>query len=213
MKFNLCEFPVHLVLKGYQRVHERQCLTRTRQYFPRTYFHCWGKSAPFRFSQRCSKDTCRMLTGTQHKRIFSLVLEMTKCSCCTCLTTRFGLIRIFECFLCSWDTRAKIDPEQSIQAHDREILAVSFSPASDHLIITGSADKVTEWKTCSFDQADGTLECNRPLPFTTFVYQRRNSTYSNLIQMKCFTLHGRRTTLLSLPQLRATVVSIFGTCL
>ncbi|KAF7783983.1 hypothetical protein Agabi119p4_148 [Agaricus bisporus var. burnettii] len=40
-----------------------------------------------------------------------------------------------------WDTRAKIDPEQSIQAHDREILAVAFSPASEHLILTGSADK------------------------------------------------------------------------
>ena len=29
------------------------------------------------------------------------------------------------------------------QAHDREILAVAFSPASEHLLITGSADKVS----------------------------------------------------------------------
>lgn len=51
------------------------------------------------------------------------------------------MLQLFTQFY-SWDTRAKIDPEQSIQAHDREILAVAFSPASEHLILTGSADKV-----------------------------------------------------------------------
>lgn len=29
-----------------------------------------------------------------------------------------------------------------VQAHDREILAVAFSPASEDLLVTGSADKV-----------------------------------------------------------------------
>jgi histone-binding protein RBBP4 len=29
-----------------------------------------------------------------------------------------------------------------VQAHDQEILAVAFSPASEHLLVTGSADKV-----------------------------------------------------------------------
>lgn len=40
----------------------------------------------------------------------------------------------------SWDTRASAEPVMKIQAHDREILAVSFSPAIDHLLLTGSAD-------------------------------------------------------------------------
>lgn len=29
-----------------------------------------------------------------------------------------------------------------MQAHDREILAVAYSPAVDHLLLTGSADNV-----------------------------------------------------------------------
>lgn len=44
--------------------------------------------------------------------------------------------------LCSWDTRTPTEAVTKVQAHDREILAVAFSPASDHLLITGSADKV-----------------------------------------------------------------------
>ncbi|KAI0067988.1 histone acetyltransferase type B subunit 2 [Artomyces pyxidatus] len=39
-----------------------------------------------------------------------------------------------------WDTRQK-DSTSSIQAHDKEILAVSFSPAHESLLVTGSADK------------------------------------------------------------------------
>lgn len=44
----------------------------------------------------------------------------------------------------SWDTRASTKPANQLQAHDREILAVSFTPNVDfpHLILTGSADKV-----------------------------------------------------------------------
>ncbi|KAF8665475.1 hypothetical protein AX16_000493 [Volvariella volvacea WC 439] len=40
-----------------------------------------------------------------------------------------------------WDTRSPTEPKTHIQAHDREILAVSFSPATEHLLLTGSADK------------------------------------------------------------------------
>ncbi|KAJ6623045.1 histone acetyltransferase type B subunit 2 [Mycena sp. CBHHK59/15] len=42
-----------------------------------------------------------------------------------------------------WDTRAPTEPTTKIQAHDREILAVSFNPAptASHLLVTGSADK------------------------------------------------------------------------
>lgn len=41
-----------------------------------------------------------------------------------------------------WDTRTATEPVTKVQAHDREILAVAFSPASEHLLVTGSADKV-----------------------------------------------------------------------
>lgn len=42
---------------------------------------------------------------------------------------------------CSWDSRSPTEPKTKIQAHEREILAVAFSPATEHLIVTGSADK------------------------------------------------------------------------
>ncbi len=48
----------------------------------------------------------------------------------------------------SWDTRAAADPVLKIEAHQREILAVSFSPAVDHLILTGSADNVGHAPIC-----------------------------------------------------------------
>lgn len=44
--------------------------------------------------------------------------------------------------LLRWDTRAPTEATAKIQAHDREILSCAFSPACEHLIITGSADKV-----------------------------------------------------------------------
>ncbi|KAK7063901.1 histone acetyltransferase type B subunit 2 [Favolaschia claudopus] len=40
-----------------------------------------------------------------------------------------------------WDTRAPTEASTKIQAHDREILAVSFNPGIEHLVVTGSADK------------------------------------------------------------------------
>ncbi|KIJ53655.1 hypothetical protein M422DRAFT_58500 [Sphaerobolus stellatus SS14] len=40
-----------------------------------------------------------------------------------------------------WDTRAPSAPSYNIEAHDREILSVAFSPASENLLVTGSADK------------------------------------------------------------------------
>ena len=44
----------------------------------------------------------------------------------------------------SWDTRDATKPAVQLQAHDREILAVSFTPNVDfpYLVLTGSADKV-----------------------------------------------------------------------
>ena len=42
----------------------------------------------------------------------------------------------------SWDTRSPLDPKAKVEVHESEILAVAFSPASEHLLVTGSADKV-----------------------------------------------------------------------
>ncbi|KAI0334433.1 histone acetyltransferase type B subunit 2 [Cubamyces sp. BRFM 1775] len=45
-----------------------------------------------------------------------------------------------------WDTRDATKPAAELQAHDREILAVAFTPNVDfpHLILTGSADKTIQ---------------------------------------------------------------------
>jgi WD40 repeat protein len=43
---------------------------------------------------------------------------------------------------CRWDTRSSLDPKLKVQAHDAEVMAVAFSPAVDHLVLTGSSDKV-----------------------------------------------------------------------
>jgi len=42
----------------------------------------------------------------------------------------------------SWDARSSLDPKLKVQAHDAEVMAVAFSPAVDHLLLTGSSDKV-----------------------------------------------------------------------
>lgn len=43
-----------------------------------------------------------------------------------------------------WDKRNPSSPAIKEQAHEQEILAVAFSPSTPHLIITGSADKVSD---------------------------------------------------------------------
>ncbi|KAF7337570.1 Histone acetyltransferase type B subunit 2 [Mycena sanguinolenta] len=50
-------------------------------------------------------------------------------------------VKLTRLFISSWDTRAPTEASTKIQAHDREILAVSFNPACEHLLVTGSADK------------------------------------------------------------------------
>ncbi|KAJ8515438.1 hypothetical protein ONZ45_g7158 [Pleurotus djamor] len=40
-----------------------------------------------------------------------------------------------------WDTRTPQGATTKVEAHDREILAVAFSPSVDYLVLTGSADK------------------------------------------------------------------------
>jgi WD40 repeat protein len=42
----------------------------------------------------------------------------------------------------SWDTRTPQEPTSKSQAHDEDILSVAFNPASEHILITGSADHV-----------------------------------------------------------------------
>ena len=43
-----------------------------------------------------------------------------------------------------WDTRNSSDfePSQAVVAHEKEILAVAFSPSSETMLLTGSSDKV-----------------------------------------------------------------------
>lgn len=60
-----------------------------------------------------------------------------------------------------WDMRdpARSHPRQRVTAHDREILAVSFCPSNDNLIITGSSDKtIGLWDTRSLAHRLHSLE-------------------------------------------------------
>ncbi|KAF8750554.1 Histone acetyltransferase type B subunit 2 [Rhizoctonia solani] len=64
----------------------------------------------------------------------------------------------------SWDTRdpARTKPKQRVTAHDREILAVSFCPSNENLILTGSSDKtIGIWDTRTFRTALHSLESHR----------------------------------------------------
>jgi len=61
-----------------------------------------------------------------------------------------------------WDTRSpdRTKPRQQVEAHDKEILAVAFSPSNEYLILTGSSDKsIALWDTRVF-----------PKPLHTFHY-------------------------------------------
>ena len=42
----------------------------------------------------------------------------------------------------SWDTKSPKEPIVKFEAHEKEILSVAFALANEHLIVTGSADKV-----------------------------------------------------------------------
>lgn len=45
----------------------------------------------------------------------------------------------------SWDTKSPKEPIVKFEAHEREILSVAFALANEHLIVTGSADKVSQF--------------------------------------------------------------------
>ncbi|TFY67976.1 hypothetical protein EVG20_g3738 [Dentipellis fragilis] len=45
-----------------------------------------------------------------------------------------------DCMLKLWDTRQR-QSTSSVKAHEQEILAVAFNPATEHLLLTGSADR------------------------------------------------------------------------
>jgi histone-binding protein RBBP4 len=47
-----------------------------------------------------------------------------------------------------WDVRTPGEPTIKFQAHEREILSVVFSLATEHLLLTGSADKVLTMSYC-----------------------------------------------------------------
>ena len=54
----------------------------------------------------------------------------------------FYIMSLFSNIFDRWDVRTPAEPVTKVQAHEQEILAVAFSPASEHLLVTGSADKV-----------------------------------------------------------------------
>jgi WD40 repeat protein len=109
---------------------------------------------------------------------------------------------------CSWDARAATAPTHSLEAHDREILAVAFSPAVDHLLITGSADKVRSLFLALF-----TIQLtftNSPSSYTTCEHPESVYTYSSHIQTRSCTCPGLHTTRLSLHPRRAIGESTSG---
>lgn len=77
----------------------------------------------------------------RQRKLYLPVLVMIKCLCCEWDVHSIPGMLTFD-IMSRWDTRTPSEPTNKIQAHDREILAVSFSPASEHLLVTGSADKV-----------------------------------------------------------------------
>lgn len=89
----------------------------------------------------------RMSTGMPAKKMCLQVLETIKCSRC-----RFSLLTAINSayWFSSWDLRTPSAATIDIQAHDREILSVAFSLAQEHLLITGSADKVSNGHLCFF---------------------------------------------------------------
>ena len=73
-------------------------------------------------------------------KMFLLASETTKCLWCK--TNNKLASHITDTIWTSWDTRSPLDPKVKVEAHESEILAVAFSPANEHLLVTGSADKV-----------------------------------------------------------------------
>ncbi len=108
-----------------------------------------------------------------------------------------------------WDTRSPTEPKLQIQAHDREILAVSCSPAVEHLIVTGSADKVSSLIP-SLTRL--TAHCGRPVYYMICVCQLRNYMYLSHTRTKYCIWLGHRTMQPSLPRLPAIDGSTFGIC-
>lgn len=110
----------------------------------------------------------------------------------------------------SWDTRDAAKPAAQLQAHDREILAVAFTPNVDfpHLILTGSADKVcTE---LAIYHIIGTKQCYRPFNYATGVSWTSLFTSSRRTQTRSFTSHGHHTTRPYSPPRRVIVGSTSG---
>lgn len=111
-----------------------------------------------------------------------------------------------------WDTRASAEPAMKIQAHEREILAVSYSPAVDHLLLTGSADNVRA-KFTFYSIIDTHRTGYRPSFSTTCALQQRSCTLSKVTLTKYYIFRGRPTIPLSLPPRPVTGGSTSGTCL
>jgi WD40 repeat protein len=111
---------------------------------------------------------------------------------------------------CSWDTRDAKTPCYRAEAHEREILSVAFSPASEYLLITGSADKVRNMAQLMRRSGEFTYFCRR-LAYGICASLRRLRNYirSNHTKMKYCTWHGRLIIPLSSLVLQVTGESMF----
>lgn len=138
-------------------------------------------------------------------KIFLPASEMTKCLWCK--TNNRVVFQTTDTIRASWDTRSPLDPKAKVEAHESEILAVAFSPANEHLLITGSADKVCICLYCSL--SDLLIQRSRWFCMT-FESLPNDYTSLSLIQTKSFILLGPRTILPFLHPLPVIDVSTSG---
>lgn len=111
----------------------------------------------------------------------------------------------------SWDTRndSYTSPSQQVEAHEKEILSVAFSPSSETLLLTGSSDKVSipdliqsfsEILIISRSRGPPIMPHSTPghifrrSPSGTHGYSKRRCTASITTMTKCSTYPGRRPT-------------------
>lgn len=117
-----------------------------------------------------------------------------------------------SCF-CRWDTRASSEPVLKVQAHEREILAVSYSPAKDYLLLTGSADNVRPRIKWSYSNKVilTRFSIHRQSSCTICAHPRKSCTPSRVTQTRFSISHGRHTTRQSSRPRRVTAELTSGT--
>ena len=122
--------------------------------------------------------------------------------------------------LYSWDTRGQAGankPTARVQAHDAEVNAVAFAPHNEHILLTGSADKVGLRTVAAgaIRNVRKTDPLSRSLRLSRSGISATSSsscTRSSRTRKKSFNSRGRRRTRPCLRRRRATDGSTSGTC-